>query len=96
MSCISIESLAITKLCLEEMLQDKIELESANNLQDSVNYGLDLSIKNLKDVIEMINDRLEDMEILDIVEERMKNDDGIRYTLADVKCYINDRKTNKI
>ena len=60
MSNINMENLAITKLCLEEILQDKIELESENDLQDSVSYGLNLSIKNLKDVIEIIDEKLED------------------------------------
>lgn len=60
MSNINMENLAITKLCLEEILQDKIELESENDLQGSVSYGLNLSIKNLKGVIEIIDEKLED------------------------------------
>lgn len=54
------EKLTITRLCLEEILQNKIELESENDLQDSVSYGLSLTIKNLKEVIEIIDDKLED------------------------------------
>lgn len=60
MSIINMENLAITKLCLDEILQDKIELESENDLQDSVNYGLNLNIKNLKEVIKIIDKKLED------------------------------------
>ena len=60
MSNINIENLTITKLCLEEMLQDKIELESENDLQDSVSYGLNLTIRNLKGAIEIIDEKLED------------------------------------
>lgn len=60
MSIINMENLAITKLCLDEILQDKIELESENDLQDSVNYGLNLNIKNLKEVIKIIDEKLED------------------------------------
>lgn len=48
MSNINMENLATTRLCLEEILQEKIELESENDLQDSVSYGLNLIIRNLK------------------------------------------------
>lgn len=59
-SNINMEKLTITRLCLEEILQNKIELESENDLQDSVSYGLNLTIKNLKEVIKIIDDKLED------------------------------------
>lgn len=59
MSYINVENLEITKLCLDEILQDKIELESENDLQSSVSYGLNLSIKNLKEVIEIIEEKIE-------------------------------------
>lgn len=96
MSNINIENLIITKLCLEEILQSKMELETENDLQDSVKCGLDLSIRNLNSVIEMIDDKLEDSEILDIVEERIKSDDGTRYTLEDVKEYIKNKQVNEV
>ena len=60
MSNINMENLATTRLRLEEILQEKIELESENDLQDSVNYGLNLTIRNLKGVIEIIDEKLED------------------------------------
>ena len=60
MSNINMENLATTRLCLEEILQEKIELESENDLQDSLNYGLNLTIRNLKGVIEIIDEKLED------------------------------------
>ena len=60
MSNINMKNLAITKLCLEEILQEKIELESENDLQDSVSYGLNLTIRNLKGAIEIIDEKLED------------------------------------
>lgn len=60
MSNINMENLATTKLCLEEILQDKIELESENDLQGYVSYDLNLSIKNLKGVVEIIDEKLED------------------------------------
>ena len=59
MSNINMKNLAITKLCLEEILQEKIELESENDLQDSVSYGLNLTIRNLKGAIEIIDEKLE-------------------------------------
>ena len=60
MSNINMKNLAITKLCLEEILQEKIELESENDLQNSVSYGLNLTIRNLKGAIEIIDEKLED------------------------------------
>jgi hypothetical protein len=60
MSNINMENLATTRLCLEKILQEKIELESENDLQDSVSYGLNLAIRNLKGVIEIIDEKLED------------------------------------
>lgn len=60
MSNLTMENLAITKVCLDEILQEKIELESENDLQNSVSYGLNLSIRHLKEVIEIIDDKLED------------------------------------
>lgn len=60
MSNINMENLATTRLCLEKILQEKIELESENDLQDSVSYGLNLALRNLKGVIEIIDEKLED------------------------------------
>lgn len=60
MSNINMENLATTRLCLEKILQEKIELESENDLQDSVSYGLNLAIRNLEGVIEIIDEKLED------------------------------------
>ena len=92
MSNLTMKNLTVTKKCLEEILLEKYELENENDLHDSVSYGLNLSIKNLKDVIEIINDRLEDIHISEVIEYRMKNDDGTRYTLEDVEEYIKNRK----
>lgn len=59
MSNISMENLAITKLCLNEILEEKMNLEKENDLQFTVSYGLELSIRSLKEVIEIIDDKLE-------------------------------------
>lgn len=60
MSAINMENLAITKLCLEEILQEKRDLEELVDLQDSVSYGLNLNIRSFKNVIEDIDERLKD------------------------------------
>lgn len=60
MCILNMENLAVTKLCLEGILEEKLELERENDLQDSVSYGLRLSIRDLKGVIGIIDDKLEE------------------------------------
>lgn len=55
----NIEKLELTKQCLNEILESKMNLEEENDLQNSVSYGLNLSIRSLKEVIEIIDDKLE-------------------------------------
>ena len=60
MSNISMENLAITRLCLVEILENKEELEEENELQNSISYELELNIRNLRKTIDIINEMLED------------------------------------
>ena len=60
MSNISMENLAITRLCLAEILENKEELKEENELQNSISYELELNIRNLRKTIDIINEMLED------------------------------------
>lgn len=44
-----------------------------------------------KFTLEEVLNYIEDMQILDKVEERMKNDNGIRYTFDEIKEYIKNK-----
>lgn len=59
MCILNIENLSIAKLCLEEILEDKLKFEEENDLQDSVSYGLRLNIRDLKSAIGIIDCKLE-------------------------------------
>lgn len=49
------------KQCLNKILEEKEELEELNDRLDSVSYGLSQSITNLRNVIEIIDAKLEDL-----------------------------------
>lgn len=52
--------LETTKQCLKEILEEKEELEEEHEKLDSVSYGLNQSITNLRNVIEIIDEKLEE------------------------------------
>lgn len=60
MCILNMENLSIAKLCLEEILEDKLKFEEENDLQDSVSYGLRLNIRDLKSAIGIIDCKLEE------------------------------------
>lgn len=52
--------LETTKQCLRKILEEKEKLEELPELQGSVSYGIGLSIRNLRNVIELIDEKSED------------------------------------